>query len=276
MVLIGVGLYEYRSHVKRQASALPKAPHVPKATAKFLAAQKIKCSEFADPGSAVIVVAGQSNAANYVETEESNHHATKLGNFFAGKCAVASDPLMGADAELGSLWVRLGNELIRSRKYERVLIVPIALGGTSMDRWRTGGDLNKMLEGNLSYLSAQKLPVTHFLWVQGEADRLLTSPYRKDRGVSYLKGLESIVDLVHKYSHAQIYVAQTSMCADSAAPAEEILWAQGQIMVTRQGVLRGANLDAVWNAGDRYDNCHLTTSGAKKITTQWVAALTSK
>jgi hypothetical protein len=91
----------------------------------------------------VALVFGQSGAANAGETPRI---ATRdVYNFYKGKLYRAQDPLLGATGNGGSVWTRLGDKLIERQFYDAVVFVPIAVAGSTISRWRPGGDLHKSM-----------------------------------------------------------------------------------------------------------------------------------
>jgi hypothetical protein len=243
---------------------------------QFESAEKIDCQIFNSPKSAVLLIAGQSNAANYVEKRGLNKFGDKIFNYFNGECASAKDPLMGADGDLGSTWIRLANRLIESNKFDRILLVPVALGGTSMIRWDINGDLNKVLEDQFSRLKSEKISVSHFLWVQGEADRDKSSRYQKDLRVKYFDALVSLNHMSKNYFNSSaMYIVITSRCKKLEKPAEHIRWAQTEFVHTysNPSVNQGPDLDLIIGKLYRNDNCHLTDFGSDRFANEWFSII---
>lgn len=127
----------------------------------------------ASENTAVFVVAGQSNAANsgdtpYTPTNAKVHNL----NVSNGALYAAADPLVGCSNAVsgvyGNMFTRMADKLVTAGKYQRVILIPIALGGTSIDTWKT------ILFGRINVAfrraAAQGYTVTALLWQQGEAD----------------------------------------------------------------------------------------------------------
>ena len=81
---------------------------------------------------AIIVVHGQSNAANYGSARHTAREAVDNFDPASGKCFAAADPLLGTDGIGGSFATRLGDILIQAGRYDRVIFVPLARGGASL------------------------------------------------------------------------------------------------------------------------------------------------
>ena len=73
---------------------------------------------------AIIVVHGQSNAANYGSSRRTAREAVDNFDPATGKCFAAADPLLGTDGA-GGICTRLGDILIQAGRYDRVIIVPL-------------------------------------------------------------------------------------------------------------------------------------------------------
>ena len=109
-----------------------------------------------DQMTAVLLVIGQSNAANY-QGQRHQSGDDRVINFSAGHCYRAASPLLGADGELGETRTLLGTKLIQSGLYRTVILIPAAVGGSAIHRWADGGDLNKMM---VAVIQAAKMRYT--------------------------------------------------------------------------------------------------------------------
>jgi Carbohydrate esterase, sialic acid-specific acetylesterase len=91
-----------------------------------------------DEKTAVLLLVGQSNAANY---QGQRHQSVddRVVNFLDGRCYRAASPLLGADGQKGETGTLLGNKLVQSRLYRTVILIPAAVGGSSVRRWAEGG-----------------------------------------------------------------------------------------------------------------------------------------
>jgi len=247
----------------------------PEASELFGKAAKVDCRTFAKPRSAVVVILGQSNAGNYGEIRSPNRHGADIANYFGQQCAVAAEPLMGSDGIGGSPWVALANAALDDGIFDRMLLVPVTLGGTGMTRWNAGGDLYSLAETTLRRLALAGIPPTHVFWVQGEAERADGSRYRRNGGNDYFDGLQAIVNLVRRYSQAKVFVSPTSSCrGEQRDPAPEIRWAQTEIVRENSGVVfSGPDLDAIDRPDQRTEGCHLSEAGMTAYVSGWFAAI---
>jgi len=207
---------------------------------------------------------GQSNAANTVRGRYAPHGEVLW--FHDGRCHPAEDPLPGATGTGGSVWSRLGEQLVESGRHRRVLFAGIAENGSALARWRPGGDLHPRLLRALAALEKAGLPPTHLLWHQGEQDsRLGTDPeqYRAD--------FHALVAAIRAAgSAAPIYVAQATYCGGQDSPA--LRDAQRALVDPALGIFAGPDTD-VLRGPARYDDCHFSASGAARHAALWRDAL---
>ncbi len=82
---------------------------------------------------------GQSNAANNGQKAYTTHY-TFVFNYYNGKLYAAKDSMLGSTGKGESLRTRLGDKLIDIGFYKKVILIPIAVGGTAIERWANGGD----------------------------------------------------------------------------------------------------------------------------------------
>src|ERR1700721_677242 len=66
-----------------------------------------------DGATAVLLVAGQSNAANS-QGQRYQSPDDRVVNFSEGHCYRAASPLLGADDQRGESWTLLGTKLVRA------------------------------------------------------------------------------------------------------------------------------------------------------------------
>jgi hypothetical protein len=226
----------------------------------------VDCAELNQPGSAIVIALGQSNAANESELRFQPGDGVFNFNFFDGKCYAARDPLLGATGEGGSVWSQLGDKLVRSGAYRRVLIAPIAVGGSRVLAWTPEGVHFSRIEAVQKALSDAGLKATHVLWHQGESDARWTSKedYIAQFG-SMLAGMRRIgID-------APVYVAVASLCRRQ--PSEAIRAAQRELPQLLPNVRPGPDTDELDRFRWRRDGCHFSAEGLEKHADLWVRAL---
>jgi hypothetical protein len=221
--------------------------------------EEVPCAQ----GGPVVLVLGQSNAANFV----GERFRSRLGalNWFDGKCYIADGPMLGADGTSGSVWPLVGDGLIKAKIATSVTFVVLALGGTSSADWTDERGMGALLDRRLTQYKTAGLKITHAIWHQGESD-FDTPP------TLYRQRLERIFGRVRTaYPDVTFVVAQTSICGDKAHAQSraEIL----QVQAALSGSAPGPNTDLINRYGDRYDTCHFSGQGARKLAAAWVKSL---
>ncbi len=198
----------------------------------------------------VLLVVGQSNAANYGDAP---HTGSAHINFYEGRCYPARDPLLGASGDRAAVWTRLGGG--------PYLIAPVAKGGSLMWHWRPGGPLFPRLERTLGQLRAAGLDPDHVLVVQGESEG---SSGHDPEG--YERAAVRLLTYL-RATGATIWFATTSRCR--SAPNASIRLAQERAR-RATGTLAGPDLDRI---PDRANICHFGPGGLHRIASEWTARL---
>jgi len=223
------------------------------------------------PDTAVILGVGQSNIAN--EGAADARQVPGAGvfnfNFIDARCYVARDPLLGASLDRSNLLTRLGDRLVRSGAYARVLLVPIAHGGSYASDWAPGGRLNLRLMMTFELLHAMAVAPTHILWQQGEAEGALG-----EDGDAWARAFDATVQAIrHRGIAAPLYVAQCTVCC--SGPSAAIRAAQRGVVDAARGILAGPDLDVI-GLDERWDGCHFGASGLDKAAELWFEIIAPK
>lgn len=215
---------------------------------------------------AVIVVHGQSNAGNYGSARYAAREAVDNFDPSTGKCFAAADPLLGTDGIGGNFATRLGDILIQAGRYDRVIIVPLAVGGASLSY--LNNEASELITNAVSRLQAARLTPTHILFQQGEKDAILTTTPEQ-----YVASLHAIVKRFRAAGFdAPFYLSRSTKC-DAADP--------GNIAATRAGQLSaidgplnirpGPDTDTIGNDGRSPDGCHMNELGTLTNAALWAA-----
>jgi hypothetical protein len=218
-------------------------------------------------GTAIIVVAGQSNAANYGDTRYVAREPVDNFDPSTGKCFAAADPLLGADGAGGNFATRLGDILIQAGRYDRVILVPIAVQGASLsvlDNEEAG-----RIDNVIAKLQAAKLTPTHFVFEQGEKDAVLTTTSQQ-----YVSLLHQFVERFRAAGYdAPFYLSQTTKC-DTAGPKNTEAVRAGQLSAIDDAlnIRRGPDTDMIGNDGrNPNDGCHMSGLGTLANAALWAA-----
>lgn len=241
--------------------------------------QQVACGTLAAKETAVLLVAGQSNASN--DSQGFYEPGPEVYNFnlFDGNCYKAKEPLLGATGRGGTFSTRLADAMIRNGLAKRVVIAPIAVGGTRVEEWAPGGVFHRRLLVAVRRLHDSGLQPTAVLWQQGEGN--VAPNARKE---AYEKNFREIaVTLRQNGVTAPILVAVSTVCANrNASPElnaarEQIRAALREVVDPRLGVFAGPDTDAIgpedrWKQ-EQLSDCHFARSGLQKAAELWLAAI---
>jgi hypothetical protein len=220
-----------------------------------------------DDLTAVLLVIGQSNAANY-QGQRHQSDDDRVVNFAADRCYRAASPLLGADGRMGETWTLLGTKLVRSGLYRTVILIPVAVGGSAVRRWAEGGDINATMLAAIQAAKA-RYTITGVLFDQGAADFALHTPeaqYRSDLG-SLINSLRA------EGVRAPFFITRCSIGGKDWTPDNPVARAQASLADGRHGIFDGPNTDRDVTPLDRYDGYHFSASGQEKYTDAWIALL---
>jgi hypothetical protein len=221
------------------------------------------------------ICSGQSNAGNTTNSAASLTNPTKIHNlnFYDGGLYAGADPLLGCQMinatvpGVGSVWSRMADKLVTDGKYDHVVLVPTAIGLTSVNDWAVNSTLDQRIIVAARRAKALGLTITGFTWLQGETDRSLNTTQ-----AAYQASMTSLINLVRADGHpAPWFIAKCSYqtgAASSAVQAAQVAMANGT------DIFAGADSDSVVAAGDRQsDNTHFTDQGAGKVGPLWASTI---
>ncbi|MCA6118061.1 hypothetical protein J6524_24750 [Bradyrhizobium sp. WSM 1738] len=216
---------------------------------------------------AVIVVHGQSNAANYGSARYTAREAVDNFDPATGKCFAAVDPLLGTDGLGGSFATRLGDILIQTGRYDRVILVPLAKGSSSLSFLNNEGA--HLTTNGISKLKAAGMTPTHILFQQGETDARLTTTTEE-----YASLLHQLVKRFRAAGfHAPFYLSRSTKCGN-AEPKNMAAVRAGQLAAVDEASLNvrlGPDTDTIGNEGRSPDGCHMNEAGTLANAALWAA-----
>ena len=213
--------------------------------------------------SMVALTFGQSNAANSGQTR--GQAEAEVYSFFEGELYSAQDPLLGADGGRGSVWTRLGDQIVAAGLYPSVIFVPIAAGGSQISQWGPEGDLYPRLTQAIRSMNQVDLIPTHLLWHQGESNA-----NRTDSQTYQQYFLEILAGFRQQGIEAPIYVSQATFCQGRDDP--QLRQAQRDLVDPDLGIRLGPNTD-ILGLCYRYDGCHFSDEGLERAADLWLEAL---
>ncbi|TBC14956.1 sialate O-acetylesterase [Rhizobium ruizarguesonis] len=225
---------------------------------------------------AVLLILGQSNAANDSGQRYRSNYGARVVNAFDKRCFIAASPLLGSTDTKGEYRTLLGNNLIASGQNDSVILAPLACSGSEVARWATGGDLNPVLVDTMKKLQGSDYRITSVLWVQGEKDLVIGTTAE-----AYQEHFMSMVDTLRQHGvEAPVYISIASKCLEPSnggfkehIPDNAIVRAQLALSKSGHGIREGVNSDALLDGEDRYDDCHIGGTGAENVSRAWLNLL---
>jgi carbohydrate esterase-like sialic acid-specific acetylesterase len=221
----------------------------------------------ASGNTAIIVVHGQSNAGNWGSARYTAREAVDNFDPLTGKCFAAADPLLGADGIGGSFATRLGDILIQAGRYDRVIVVPLAIGSASLSV--LNNERADWITNAISKLKEAGLTPTHFLFQQGETDARST--------ISAEEYVSLLHQLVNRFRvagfDAPFYLSRSTKCG-MAEPKNTAAVRAGQLSAVDDAlnVRQGPDTDTIGNDGrNPADGCHMNEIGTLANAALWAA-----
>jgi len=229
----------------------------------------VACAPLMGPNTAVLLTLGQSNAGNYGAASYTATQPVVNFNVADGRCYSAMDPLLGATGSGGSPWTRLGDKLVAAAAYDKVVLIPIAVGDSSVIDWASGFARARLIAA-IAGARAAGLSITHVLWHQGETDAI-----NELRGGDYAGHLRVVVAAIRALGvRAPVFIAQASLCAASPRN-DDIRAGQHALVAPADGIFAGPDTDSLVGPEMRFDGCHFTAHGLDAHADMWLDVLTT-
>jgi hypothetical protein len=200
-------------------------------------------------------------------------------------CFAGGEHAYGTGSDGSAFILPLADDLLDSRLYRNVLIVPIAVGGTYIEEWRAdGGRYFPRFERAIKALQGYGLTPTAVLWHQGEGNATpLVSGHSIGRGGSLADTRAFLVTpqlkaaaqagYVRLFWGAPIFVARATTCGFKGAESA-ISAAQSELPDPRLGIVAGPDTDLY---GDRYrlDRCHFNAEGIRLVASAFAMSISA-
>lgn len=240
----------------------------------------------------VLATFGQSNSANSVMPVASDVIPKNLFQYDwkTNKCYEYKEPLLGTTGNGGNVITHTASEIAK-KTTKPVVVVPFGVGGTSVLEWAYGY-LSYQQDIALASIKNSGLKPKVFLWHQGESDaRVIGSNPNElknipsfmkpeDTGLglskkSYADALQKVVDKTREYFPESYFgIALVSRCSRSNQ-WEPIREAQQQIARTNDKTFISADSDKIYSENTRYDKCHFSQEGAKKLGSKYYSSIST-
>lgn len=241
-------------------------------------ATRVPCDEIIGDNTMVALILGQSNAANSIDVPYTPTHDVFMYHDHA--CYKAKDPLLGASASGGSIWSRLGDKLVERKIFDKVLLISVAHGGSSILDWGRRGTISLRLGQILQDLKGDGILVTHVLFNQGETDcrgRIGTP--------MYAMLLRSIIEQTREGLGvaAPFFISPASRyhvinCQDLLDPncyreCPSIIEGQLGLVASGDRIFAGPNTDELVPIAQRPDGSHFSSTAAEVLAEDWAARI---
>ncbi len=227
----------------------------------------------------VLVIAGQSLSTNCVPSPHTPTNAL-VHNFSItnGGCYKAQGTLLGCTGYHpnlpGNPWPTghwgcdLGDKLINAGVCQRVILVPIGVGGSKMQDWAVGRANNDRIIVTARRLAKAGLTPSAFLWEQGESD---TSPQTSQ--ADYQTFFASMMTTIRAvWSTVPVFVAKSTFI--NGISNATIRTAQAAVVNNAAGIFAGPDADTLTGSSFRQtDQTHWNAGGADGVAGLWQTAL---
>jgi hypothetical protein len=216
----------------------------------------------------VLIMAGQSLREAVAPTAFTPSNATAIDNLnpYDGAVYAWADPPLGsayannsiAGSGVGHIGGRIADSLIANSRFDRVILVPIAIGSSSVAQWASGGVLQNRLCAAYKRVVARGFgPQTNVTvaieWGQGESDGAMSQ-------ANYTANLNSVISNVQACGFSgRFFVAVETW--NGTAVVTAIQNAQAAV-VNGTTVFASGNIDTI-GCGSRLaaDCIHLNDAG---------------
>lgn len=223
----------------------------------------------------VLITAGQSNMMNLQPSSTTIINGSVLDNFnvYNGQMYAAADPLLGTTTAaqggifgLGCVASRIGDLLITNGAFDRVILVPISVGGTVALAWASEFYLKNRIICAMNRLAAAGITpaVTGVqfatIWGLGESDNVNGTTQS-----SYAASLNSWIATTRAAGMSgPIYINLETWFAGASST---IRAAQASCVTPAGGVYYGGDMDTLDATKRLSDNVHLNDTGAAAFAT---------
>jgi hypothetical protein len=215
--------------------------------------QEVTCPQNAQ----VIVIAGQSNSANYVMSKK--YKNIPHVNFFNKKCYALDGSALGAEGQKESIAPAIASMIKSSSPY---IFLTAGWGETHIALWgNENSKLSKYINFNLQNLGKAGHKLHAFIWIHGESDN--NNGTKPDDYIFLFNQMKTqVLEGLNDRSDVKFIVTQTSKCDDehrglALNNAQKSLAKDKNTFITEVT----DNLDNNY----RYDSCHFNKFGVEEI-----------
>jgi hypothetical protein len=162
----------------------------------------------------------------------------------------------------------MADKLIADGKYTDVVPVPVGIGATLVHDWATNVTLFQRIVVAARRAAALGLPVTAFLWMQGELDAANGTSQ-----ASYAADLATLIAIPRSLGFNSPWLI--GKCTWQAGAASAAVQAAQAGIVNGTNIFAGANTDTLTGTAvnRQADNTHLSDAGAIAGGSLWAAKI---
>jgi len=210
-----------------------------------------------------VLVFGQSNAAN--SGGEPTGPLENIYSFYDGKTYIGQAPLLGATGRKGSVWTQLAERMLKQGLAEKIVLVPFAIGGTSITYWREGGKFNPRLRDIVARAKQSGGTINLALWQQGEGDYDMSQ-------AEYEQSLLSIYESLRSEGVDPLFFVAQQTRKKKQGPLEQSRKAKDNVAKTHPCTFAGPDND-VLGKEYRHDGVHFSAEGQALVADAWMTKL---
>ncbi|MGQ5523159.1 sialate O-acetylesterase [Chitinimonas sp. PSY-7] len=260
LVLAGLLLFLPRQPAEAADSLAQRLTQIQPAPAQA----ELACADLLKQQPIVLLVLGQSNAANHAE--QGNAGYMPINIIKDGRCYSATAPLPGGTGRGASLWPYVNQNLGHLLGGRPLVYALVAVESTPITDWVDSSPLQQYWQQQVRQLLATGLTPTLVLWQQGEADAK-----SKTSQAAYRQALLKLQTALHTANvTAPILAAQSTYCPGS--DGRRIRAAITDLTQGQAGFLLGPDTDDL--QGDmRSGGCHFSAKGLRIAAQRWADTL---
>jgi lysophospholipase L1-like esterase len=219
----------------------------------------------------VLAIFGESHASNVVTSAYTPSNSGVLNfNIYNGGTYSAVDPLLGCSNAAsplgpGNAYTRLGDAIQGTGKFNKTVLVPAGIGGTTISQWKV--DSFKRIATSFARLSAVGLTATGVLLHIWSNDKQLGTSQ-----ADFATDLAILIARLRTHYAGPIFIAKSTMFGNAVASG--IQAAQTGAIDHPNGIWSLGDMDSLTGGTNRQaDGTHLNDTGAASWASLMLSAL---
>ena len=191
-------------------------------------------------------------------------------NVYDGHCYHAADPLLGASGLGGNVAPRFGDIIIKWGLFDRIIVAPISMAGSTVEQWADEGPYNRLIIALIRQLYDAGLTPNFIFYQQGVGNVGAGDV----AGRKYRKNLLEVVRTFRSFGiDAPFFIALESGRAVNDPDAGNIRSGQRSAVNAGIGTFLGPDINSI-GQDHRRDGCHFKESGLQIAAAMWADVLT--